>query len=615
MFLAKASNLCLSLQHHIENDQRSELALKSEELKNEQESLLHGDLGDLLQDDNWFRAATYDRKAFRTLHDQQQRAADIIQRLPSPEIMNELVHNFFNEVHWFYIMPDKDLFTEDLSRWLAAYPHGSKIETFTKDMEAFPAVLFQILALSLHFTTPDCTAADTLAVRDPTSSDRLSRYFSDAGMELLDTLGRHNPSIMFVQADFLRTAWLKNCGRSTEAWQTLGTAIRQAQELRLHRKGKLKKYSTDEEEQRAMWYDEYKSRLWAGLFAWDSLLAWVQGRSRRIHINDCDVPPPRDRCSATKMTRFISQNKNDSKDRDPVITGLLFHYTISQLVHNMRDAHVERDLGEKYDSVRQLHQEVLSLLENLPDILSPYKTNTSWDAAMPNLPRQREQLFSLTHHTLMGLHRAQIANHVESRTEFTNSAMLCLESQERFFRMTPRHQYRLYGLMYYTIDAAIMLSAITVTYPPEDPVLRRRTSDNLQKAIERLELMKDCNPTATSGLKLINRCYQKVRDVLDTNLPWQGDLVSEIPRSIGALSTPNAEHGDTLTKSGAPPDMAQDIQGADRNELISTALFDELSNETFDDAFLLDQLNPLPALPFGESTIFDWESLFHDANS
>jgi hypothetical protein len=42
-------------------------------------------------------------------------------------------------------------------------------------------------------------------------------------------LGRHRPTIVAVQHDFMRALWLKDCGRGTESWHALCNATRLVQ--------------------------------------------------------------------------------------------------------------------------------------------------------------------------------------------------------------------------------------------------------------------------------------------------------------------------------------------------------------------------------------------------
>lgn len=571
--------LSASLWRHIGQDGQNGLSIKSEDLQDDPEAFLHRDLGDLLEDDNWFSAVTYGLKAVSKVHEQLQRSTDILQRLPANHVTKELVRVFFREVGWYFPVLDEEFFTEVLFRWLAVQSVDSKIGTLTSETKAFPALLYQVLALGLQFVPPNSTAVASLGVVDLARRDKLSKLFSDAGMMLLDSLGRHEPTMMSVQADFLRTSWLKNCGRGVDAWKSLGSAIMQAQDLGLHTRSRpVKKFST-EEQRRIIWLDEQNSRLWAGLFTWDSLMAWALGRPRRILIKDCDVPPPMD----TFLTGVRDQHAYQSIGREPVITCLSFQYKLAQVAYKMRDAQAHKGIGSDYGIVSKLHNEVELLLCDLPDVLRPYNTDTTWDGAIADLPRLREQIFSMANLTLMGLHRAQISSQISSRTKLVNSAIACLESQDRFFRMTPKHQYKLYGLAYYTIDAAIMLSAVTITYPPKEIELQHRVIEVLQKTAVRLDMMKASNPIAASGLRITDHCLKQVRKAMEPN-PDAGLAIEHLQSA--------ATSGDPILQSW--PDLSSN----------------GICSETDDADFWINQIAQLPDLVLDETTNFDWNAFF-----
>jgi len=95
-------------------------------------------------------------------------------------------------------------------------------EELSKELRYFPALLFQVLALALQFLP----SAAAVWKRLPTNDIALCRRYSDIGVELMVILGRPGVALTAVQADFLRTSWLKNIGRGVEAWHSIGNAIR-----------------------------------------------------------------------------------------------------------------------------------------------------------------------------------------------------------------------------------------------------------------------------------------------------------------------------------------------------------------------------------------------------
>jgi hypothetical protein len=74
-----------------------------------------------------------------------------------------------------------------------------------------------------------------------------------------------------------------------------------------------------------------------------------------------------------------------------------------------------------------------------------------------------------------------------------------------------RHQYKIYTLSFYTIDAGIFLSAMTLEHWPLDRALLQHIQRVLRQAIIRLDAMKERNPMAKSGAQILTKCYLKIK--------------------------------------------------------------------------------------------------------
>lgn len=149
----------------------------------------------------------------------------LIAKLPPRTVIEALVKVFFDEVNSHYFILEQFYFDELFSRW----PSKEVIEpvkhlNFTQlstELRYFPSLLFQVIALSIQFLPPDWNLSSGVSYELSTS-----RTYSDLGDRLLYLLERPGLAITAVQADFLRSSWLKNCGRAVEAWHTVGYAIR-----------------------------------------------------------------------------------------------------------------------------------------------------------------------------------------------------------------------------------------------------------------------------------------------------------------------------------------------------------------------------------------------------
>jgi hypothetical protein len=145
-------------------------------------------------------------------------------QLPSMQVMKELVENYFVEANWYFLVLERVYFNQLYKSWLDSREKG--INHVHLQLQHFTPLLFQVLAVALQFLPLDSSCAKALSLRDLADADQLSNKYSTAGIELMQALGRHHPTIISVQHDVMRSLWLKNCSRGTESWYSLGDAIR-----------------------------------------------------------------------------------------------------------------------------------------------------------------------------------------------------------------------------------------------------------------------------------------------------------------------------------------------------------------------------------------------------
>lgn len=160
--------------------------------------------------------------------DKWSKYLQVSQTLPEYSIVHGLVDVFFNEANWYFTVLDRYFFDSAHRDWLTHGPRTTDAlhKGYVTDTVFFPALLQQVLAVAIQFVPEHSTIATLMKQCGTPPSDRLSQSYSDAGESILDLLGRHNHSLVAVQADLMRCAWLKNSGQGSRAWYSLGSAIR-----------------------------------------------------------------------------------------------------------------------------------------------------------------------------------------------------------------------------------------------------------------------------------------------------------------------------------------------------------------------------------------------------
>ena len=175
--------------------------------------------------------------------------------------------------------------------------------------------LFQCLALALQFQPLeyDCSL-DSLKYAAGMSFDDLASDYSESGVSIMALLGKRHTTLVTVQAGFLRTSFLKNCGMIPESWHSLSQTIRDAQEIGLH-KNTTERRMPDEspgDVLENLWLEQLRRRVWLIISLWDIHMALVLGRPTTIDSRDgkpafpIDAPIPKNRREVAPAPRTES---------------------------------------------------------------------------------------------------------------------------------------------------------------------------------------------------------------------------------------------------------------------------------------------------------------------
>lgn len=152
-------------------------------------------------------------------------AQRLLSNLPPRSVVEELVRLFFAQVNWHYFIIEKFYFDDMFARWQSTKvdPVGYLThEELSRELQYFPAVVFQVIALALQFLPPDApTAVQSLPDTLPSPLT-----YSNWGDELLSLLGRPGFTLTGVLADLLRSSFLKNCSQGIQAWHAVGYSVR-----------------------------------------------------------------------------------------------------------------------------------------------------------------------------------------------------------------------------------------------------------------------------------------------------------------------------------------------------------------------------------------------------
>jgi hypothetical protein len=248
------------------------------------------------------------------------------------------------------------------------------------------------------------------------------------------------------------------------------------------------------------------------------------------------------------------------------------------------------------------------------------KPDTSWDFQWPDMVKHRLQISIIANAFLLALHKNHAAQYPHSLDLAVSAAVQVLDATQLLFEKTEPHQYKIYTLVFYTIDAGLVLSAMLAKYSARVEQARGHAITSLRQAIVRLSVLKGSVSAAVAGEKALSQCLEKLGCSNEHMHVDQGD--SERPATkhgkAGAQqihpspqATPeDARHapiqGDsTVTPTGdstvtptsnfpqAEPSFALDQWGSDGADLFTQIMDDDAWTASW-----LEQMNRIQSMNF-----------------
>ena len=465
-----------------------------------------------------------------------------IRQLPAKEYIEKLVAAYFHEVNYQYYPLDEDVFREHLNKWydlsLSTLNEGPMC--LSADLRFFPALLFQMLALALQYQPPD---------HDPTlhclkyaacmSLDDLASDYSDSGLAISGLLGKRHNSLVAVQAGFLRTTYLKNCGMIPESWHSLSQTIRDAQEIGLHKKvfdhPRSGTVASAEETLENLWAEQLRRRMWAILALWDIHMAIILGRpatvdSRYTHlIIPIDTPFPRNR-------RAVAPSPRTNDDPPTPLTSLVWSMELSASLWAIYNLEREDPTKSHVPRVERMEKEIRDIARRCPPCLRSENPDTTFDShpSCPWLPGFRTKARTDVAFAIMALHRPYIFTNSSSRTTALVASLEILQAQREYFSYLDVRQYKMFSLVINTFDAVVVVAAVYIMHPTENRDQLNTALQHFEWGMQRFQVLGGRNSMATAALGVLKAIHARLKKALSSGrapycLPATAQLPSRPP--------------------------------------------------------------------------------------
>ncbi|KAM7217174.1 hypothetical protein V8F06_007465 [Rhypophila decipiens] len=418
----------------------------------------------------------------------RERYKTLIRQLPARIYIDKLVDIYFVEFNWQYQSLDRDAFDKQLQEWyrlpFSLLTTGGP-QALDPHLRAFPALLFQVLALALLLLHSEADQVfESLKYAGNMTFDDLAMDYSESGMSILSLLGKRQMTITTVQTGFLRASFLKYVALVTESWHAIGSAIRDGQEIGLHRDSLDPKpaNNTPEAILENQWQIQRRRKLWITLVWWDLHAAVVLGRPTTIDLSQEQQPtPPIDAKMNILATSSSPSSSSSSSLPSPLVprtesdpptplTRLIFAIALGTQLRTIYT--LEKTLGpnpHSFAALDALHAEFLSLETQTPPWLRLENPDTKFDA-LPEcywIPYARAQMPQMLAFNIMALHRPYIFTRQKSRTEALKASLGMLQAQRYHFSTLRPEHYKMFTLFFGTFDAIVIVAAVFILFSGE----------------------------------------------------------------------------------------------------------------------------------------------------
>ncbi|KAL8380714.1 hypothetical protein RB595_005137 [Gaeumannomyces hyphopodioides] len=526
----------------------------------------------------------------------RERYRSLIRQLPARVYIEKLVEVFFEKFNVQYYPLEYDVFMAQLAEWnslpfsvfTTVGPRG-----LSPSLRAFPAVLFQVVAMGLLTLGNDEShpVYDALKYAGDMTFEDLACDYSESGVAVLSLLGKQQMSLNTVQAGFIRCSFLKYMAQVTEAWHAIGAAIRDAQEIGLHREGQDPRPATSADGEdaaaavlRNQWEVQHRRSLWHMLCLWDVHTGLVLGRPLTTDGEGqppfpVDCPIPTGGLEARSRTAVLPRGPDDPPTP---LTRNLWTLRLLPLLREVARLEASGPCPRDFGRVDQIHREMQLLEEQIPPCFRVDNPDTRFDdhpACRGWLPGMRTILPQLTAFGYFTLHRPYVFTRPRSRALALRACVDMLRGQRAQFGAMAPEDHRSFSVFFGTFDAIVLVATVFVLFPREHPDLLPDALQHFAWAVERFEVLSRRNNLARSAVAVLRAIWVRLERSLaqssaaavpvDPRLAVadaQGgsDVVSPFSSGGGLLGvTPSPS---SATAAAVPSTRDVSINGGDGNE-------------------------------------------------
>ena len=347
-----------------------------------------------------------------------------------------------------------------------------------------------------------------------------------------------------------------------------------------------------------------------------------------IHAEDCTVMSPMDTDIPDHPSQTLFSIPAPNERPSFYTTAIVKHY-LAHKIHKLMSLGAFRPSFTDYNAILSVHAEVIHALGNLPPTMRPEKPDTSWDLQYPEIMKHRLQISIIGNSFLLAMHKPYAARQAQSLELAVSAAIQVLDATQALFEKTRPHQYKIYTLVFYTIDAGLIISAMLAKYALR---IGKKAAEHaiasLHQAVARLAVLKVSVSAAMSGEKVLCQCLERLerqRGSIASN-PSQAtvttvsaagqDITATAQSELETETTPTRPPGEMDGGEGGVVVPIDPIFSFDQWGNAGSDLFTQILDDEAWTASWLQQMDSISSMNFEfEDDAFEWDSSMPTAST
>ncbi|ROV94142.1 hypothetical protein VPNG_09364 [Cytospora leucostoma] len=390
--------------------------------------------------------------------------------LPKP-YTDVLVQNYLERANFQYYPIFPEQLRGQSAKWWETRAAGQRLNP------ELTCLLLRVCAVSTQYL--EDSLLQRLEFELGEKAQAMTERFHAAATGLSASIPRGKGGVVQVQQLFLMATWYKSEAAMIESWHALSVAVREAQEINMHKPMEgLPNFER-----------ELRKRLWCILWTWDWQMSTLLSRPLLIDQDDHKLEIPNGRL----------ENINDPEIPHPLASVAL------QAELGLHVSHLFQKMSTEYSIqlVLETENELEKWMGTFPAALRDHRPDTRWDQKHPNIPFMRCQLNIIAYAYLLAPLKPYLLSTADPnimgiqlgadlRTKAVDTCLDLMRTSEQFYELIFPASIKYFFIIFFMFDAAtVMCSAIVhdvdYTLPKRNQCVRSlRTAQELMDGVAHL---------------------------------------------------------------------------------------------------------------------------------